>query len=117
LPADARRVRSQYAAWQAGTRWTTPSLFDEGLGGFSALKDQAAKENARVRKARGDPLADALARAASIRPDRAPNTPGDPAGSEAPAPLRVPDPEPVPFADALRAVLVGSAAEVVAPKQ
>ena len=72
LPADARRVRSQYAAWQAGTQWTTPSVFDKGLGGFSALKDQADEENARVREAGGDPLADALARAASIRPDRAP---------------------------------------------
>ena len=107
LPADARRVRSEYVVWQVGTQWTRAGAFDEGLGGFSALKREAAKENARVRQAGGDTLADALGSARSIRTEHRVLAP----------PRTVAKPEPVLFAEALRAVLSGPTTEALAPKQ
>jgi hypothetical protein len=77
------------------------------LGSFSELKREANDENARLRQAGGDPLADALAGAAVIRADIQSLRN---AGSAQ-------QPDPVPFADALRTVLAGPHAEGQPPKQ
>ena len=92
-------------------------MFDDGLGGFSALKDEAAEANSAAKRNRGDPLADALAQADALRPDqsaargpRLPKRRDEPAG-DAPAV------DAFDFAEALRAVLAGPHAEAQPPKQ
>lgn len=108
LAAGAKRTRAEYVRWQVGSDWTTASSFDRHrLGSFSELKREASDENARVRQAGGDPLADALAGAAVIRADiEAIRNAG-----------AARQPDPVPFADALRAVLAGPHVEAQPPKQ
>jgi hypothetical protein len=108
LAAGDKRVRAAYVRWQVGSDWTTASSFDRHrLGSFSELKREANDENARLRQAGGDPLADALAGAAVIRADiQALRNAGS-----------AQQPDPVPFADALRTVLAGPHGEVQPPKQ
>ncbi|MGA2929642.1 MAG: hypothetical protein ABSG43_27360 [Solirubrobacteraceae bacterium] len=113
LPVGGWPVRRQYVAWQVGTDWATAGTFDKGLGGFSALKREAVGANAEVRRAGGDPFADALVQAACIRPKRSASADGD--GQS--APYKVADPVPIPFPDALRAVLAGPTSDAQPPKQ
>jgi len=108
LSAADRRTRSAYLDWQVGTGYTPASAFDKHeLGGFSKLKQQAAEENSRVAAAGGEPLADARRRVQAFRDKLAESKLSDRLGAV----------EPVPFGEALRAVLAGPHAEVLAPKQ
>jgi hypothetical protein len=92
----------------ARSDWTTASsLGRHGLGSFAELKREASDENAQVRESGGDPLADALARAEVIRADIQAIRAADAAQQ----------PDPVPFADALRTVLAGPHADLQPPKQ
>jgi hypothetical protein len=98
LAAGDKRVLAEYVRWQVGSNWaTSSSLARHQLGSFSELKREASDENTRVRQSGGDPLADALARAEVGRSELQ-------TAREADA---VQQPDPVPFADALRAVLAG----------
>ena len=107
LAAGDKRVRAEYVRWQVGSDWTTASsLGRHRVGSFAELKREASDENARVRQAGGDPLADAAARANVIR-----------AEIQAISASGTVQPDSVPFADALRAVLAGPHGEVQPPKQ
>lgn len=108
LGADLSRARAGYVRWATGTGWTPASMFDKyGHGGFTALKKEATAANAAVRRAGGDPLADALARADTLRAERdAVYQTGT-----------TRKPEPVAFGEALHAVLAGPHAEVLVPRQ
>jgi len=107
LAAGDKRVRAAYVRWQVGSDWTTASsLARHRLGSFAELKREANDENVRVRQGGGDPLADATARATVIR-----------AEIQAISASGTVQPEPVPFADALRAVLAGPHDEAQPPKQ
>ena len=107
LPADAARTHSAYTAWTSGKReWVASSTLIRN-GGFEKHKQLAAAENARVRQAGGDPFADAIAKANEVREEIAAIYAGG----------AVREPEPVPFGEALRAVLAGPHSEAQAPRQ
>lgn len=106
LDTNARRSQAQYVRWQVGSGYAAASLFPRS-GGFAALKQEAADDNARVRQAGGDPLADAQARVDAVAAElEAIRQAG-----------KVRQPKPVLFGDALRAVLAGPHAEARPPKQ
>lgn len=110
---SARRTRREYVAWQTGTHWLRAGAFDDGMGGFTALKMEAAAANTSVRRTGGDPLIEALALAAGARA----RFRGSWSVGADGAPARETDPEPVPFSKAVRAVLAGNVAELVAERQ
>lgn len=93
-------TREGYLSWQVGTGWPAPSRFAP-YGGFKTLRARAREANAAERRRHGQPLTDMTRRRAeTLRRHLTAATPG-----------------PVPFADALRAVLAGPHAEGQPPKQ
>jgi hypothetical protein len=105
--AGDKRTRSAYATWAVGTKWVSATTLNR-YGGFTLLKGEASKANAAARRTHGtDVPKHVLARAEAIT-----------AGTEASyAAGAVSEPEPVPFADALRTVLAGPHKEARPPKQ
>lgn len=85
-----RRQRDDYARWQVGSGWPAPSRFDQH-GGFAALRTRARDANAAEHRDHGTPVTDTT----RLRAERLRNRL---AGAE----------RPVPFADAVRAVLAGA---------
>lgn len=107
LAAAASRSQSAYAAWTNGKpEWVATSTLIRH-GGFEKHKQLAAAENARIRQAGGDPLADALAKAKEVAESEAAIYAGGTART----------PPPVPVGEMLRAVLAGPHTEVEAPRQ
>lgn len=108
LSASDKRVRAAYVRWQRGSEWTAACGFDvRDRGGFTALKEAANGENARVRRAGQDPRADADAEAEAVRAELA--------ALYQTGQVRMV--KAVPFADAVKVVLAGPHAEAVAPLQ
>lgn len=106
-PTSAKRVRAEYVRWQVGGDWSSASTLNRH-GGFAALKREAREANAEARRRDGSEVPGAaLARADAIRAEMEAI---DAAGQTR-------QPKPVPFGDALRAVLAGPHAEAEAPKQ
>lgn len=104
LAANDKRTQAQYRRWQVGSQWPAASTLGR-LGGFSALKAEAEQANQEARRQTGNPLPpEVLARADAIRAEMVQVAGGAPV-------------QPVPFGEALRAVLAGPHAEVVAPMQ
>jgi hypothetical protein len=106
LPASAKRTQRAYASSRSSHGGVSVGTLIRH-GGFDRFKALATAENEGVRRAGGDPLADALQAAERVRAEvEAIYAAGAPA-----------QPEPVPFGEALRAVLSGPKAEVQAPRQ
>lgn len=105
---SGRRVRAEYVAWQRGSDWTSASTIDRNYGGFAALKREATEANAAARRSGvAGVVEQVLARAEEVRSElRVIYAAG-----------RARQPEPVPFAQALAAVLAGPHGTASPPKQ
>lgn len=106
LSANDKRTQATYRRWQVGSQWPAASTLAR-LGGFTELKAEAEQANQHDRRRTGQPLPpEVVARAKAVRAEMTQLADG----GQGPVP-------PVPFGEALRAVLAGPHAEVLAPKQ